>query len=211
VARPRVHDDELRQRLLDRTSRIVTESGVGSLSLRTLAAAESTSTSAVYSLFGGKPALLGALYEEAFSSFGAAQQAVDVTTDPHADLVALGWAYWDWALAHPLLYGVMFGGALAGFTPDVKQSLRAATTITPLQSAVGRALSDGALTGDPETITLAIWAGVHGLVSLHLANCTPLPVAAARGLFGQSMLAILRGWSTDAGHRPPRDGSSRAD
>lgn len=198
MARPRLHDDELRDRLLSRASHIVSESGVGSLSLRALATAEGTSTSAVYSLFGGKPGLLGSLYEAAFSSFGQAQRAVPVSTDPAADISAMFAAYWDWAMSHPLLYAVMFGGALAGFAPDLEQSIRSAATIDPLAAAVRRATSAGLLVGDVDTITMSVWAGVHGVVSLQLANCSPYPHLDSRRVFDAATAAVLRGFAGSA-------------
>src|SRR3954469_7471977 len=105
MARPRVHDENLRSQLLETAGRLVTEEGIAALSLRTLAAKAGTSTTAVYSLFGGKPALLGALFEESFTSFGKSQRAVPITGDALTDLTALGRAYWRWARRHPHLYG----------------------------------------------------------------------------------------------------------
>src|SRR3954470_13626600 len=103
MARPRVHDENLRSPLLGAAGRLVTENGIAALSLRALAAEAGTSTTAVYSLFGGKPALIGALFEESFSSFGASQRAVPITGDAVTDLTALGGAYWRWARRHPHL------------------------------------------------------------------------------------------------------------
>ncbi|MET0798548.1 MAG: TetR family transcriptional regulator, partial [Rhodococcus sp. (in: high G+C Gram-positive bacteria)] len=54
MARPRIHDAELRTRLLEAAAETVARHGVDSLSLRKLAAAQGTSTTAIYSLFGGR-------------------------------------------------------------------------------------------------------------------------------------------------------------
>lgn len=54
-------------------------------------------TSAIYSLFGGKPELFAALHKAAFANFSAAQHAVGNSDDPQADLMALADAYRDWA------------------------------------------------------------------------------------------------------------------
>src|SRR6478672_3084301 len=81
MARPRLHDDNLRSRLLANAGRLVTERGVDGLSLRSLAATTSTSTTAIYALFGGKIGLLGALFDESFDSFGTAQRAVPLSGD----------------------------------------------------------------------------------------------------------------------------------
>ena len=61
MARPKVHDEVLRGRLLERARTLLSSQGPAALSLRTLAADVGTSTTAVYALFGGKPGLLEAL------------------------------------------------------------------------------------------------------------------------------------------------------
>ena len=193
MPRPRLHDEDLRNRLLERAGRIVAENGVAALSLRGLAGEENTSTTAVYSLFGGKPALLSALFEASFAGFGAAQTAVPVTGDTFTDLAALGWCYREWAHLHPHLYGVMFGGVLAGFDPEPEQAATAEATIEPLAAVVRRGVDRGVLRGDPFTITFSIWATVHGLVSLGLVGCAP-PEELARPIFEASTIALVRGW-----------------
>ncbi len=199
MARPRVHDENLRARLLDRAGQLVTERGMAALSLRTLAAEAGTSTTAVYSLFGGKPALLGALFEESFSSFGASQLAVPVTGDTLADLLALGRAYWTWARAHPDLYGVMFGQVLGGFACTPEQEASAEATIGPLSTAVRSGVESGILVGDPMTITFAIWAAVHGVVSLVMADRGPADETVRAHLFDATALAAVRGWLARSG------------
>ena len=194
MARPRIHDDELRQRLLDQTGRMVTKNGMAALSLRALAAEAGTSTTAVYSLFGGKPALLGALFEESFTSFGASQRAVPVTGDTLTDLLALGRAYWVWARANPHLYVVMFGQVLGGFACTPEQEATAESTIGPLAAAVQSGVESGFLVGDPMTITFAIWAAVHGVVSLVMADRGPVDDAIRAHLFDATALAAVRGW-----------------
>ena len=71
MARPKVHDEALRGRLLERARAVLSADGPAALSLRTLARDCETSTTAVYSLFGGKPGLLTALFDDAFRSLGA--------------------------------------------------------------------------------------------------------------------------------------------
>jgi AcrR family transcriptional regulator len=194
MARPRVHDENLRARLLGHAGRLVTENGMAALSLRTLAADAGTSTTAVYSLFGGKSELLGALFEESFHSFGAAQRAVPVTGDVIVDLLALGHAYWTWAQEHPHLYGVMFSQVLADFARTPEQLAASATTIEPLAGAVAAGVRSGVLVGDPFAITFAIWAAVHGVVSLAMAGCLPGDMIIDEGLFTATAAATVRGF-----------------
>ena len=182
--------------MLAEAGRTVNAAGIAGLSLRTLAERVGTSTSAVYSLFGGKPELLGALYEESFARFGAAQRAVPVTGDVVADLDALGRAYWTWAIGHPDLYPVLFSRLLGDLEPTQAQAAAAASTITPLSDLVESAVAAGRMTGDPGTITFAIWAAVHGAVSLVLAHCAPDDEATRSHLFDATAGAVIRGWLT---------------
>jgi len=199
MARPRLHDDNLRSRLLANAGRLVTERGVDGLSLRSLAATTSTSTTAIYALFGGKIGLLGALFDESFDSFGTAQRAVPLSGDTVKDLAALGNAYWQWAREHPHLYGVMFGPALAGLERTPEQGAKAEATMEPLATVVGAAVDAGVLMGDRFVITFSIWAAVHGVVSLALADCVPPNDAIQQQLFAATATAIVRGWLTEPG------------
>jgi AcrR family transcriptional regulator len=207
MARPRVHDENLRSQLLEHAGRLVTERGMGALSLRALAADAGTSTTAVYSLFGGKPALLGALYEESFSSFGTSQDAVPVTGDTLTDLMALGRAYWSWARGHPHLYSVMFGQALGGFVCTPEQAATAEATIGPLAAVVRSGVETGVLSGDPMTVTFAIWAAVHGVVSLVMADRGPADEVVRAHLFDATALAVVRGWMSRPDLSAAQDGS----
>ena len=201
VPRPKVHDAALRLRLLECAGETLSTGGLAALSLRTLAAAVGTSTTAVYALFGGKPGLLEALHAEAFSRLGGRLHAVPLGTDPVADLVALGRAYRDAALSDPHLYEAMFGGAL----PAGEQWWAVAAPIfRPVVEVVERAVASGALRAgtDPATVSLALWATVHGLVSLHLRGLHPSDAPAPDEVFDQALRAAVAGWlPTPAGSR----------
>jgi AcrR family transcriptional regulator len=173
---------------------MVTERGVDGLSLRTLAAGTGTSTTAVYALFGSKADLLVALFEESFQSFGDAQRGVVPTGRTIDDLAALGRAYWDWALAHPHLYGVMFSQALAGVERTPEQAATAASAIEPLATVVQAGVDHGVLRGDPAVVTFSMWASVHGVVSLILADCAPPDDQVQSDLFDATIRATALGW-----------------
>lgn len=163
MARPPLYDDALRDRLLDAAAEIIDHKGPERLSLRDAAQAAGTSTSAVYALFGGKAQLLTAVIEHGFASFGRAQADAEA-----AGLRALGVAYRVWALENPALYRLMFGGALlalADCTPDPE------TTQESMMPLVRALMAAGIL--DPfeaQRAALAVWAQVHGTVSLEFAG-----------------------------------------
>ena len=194
MARPRTHDDALRRRLLDQAAAILASGGTRALSLRALAAAAGTSTSAVYSLFGGKHALLRALYAEGFARLGAHLAAVPAGPDPAEDLVRLGLAYRDSALANPHLYPVMFGQTPAGLEPGEPEQHAARQAFGVLAEAVRRGVRAGVFPpGSRRRLTLAAWALVHGLVSLELDRKLP-PGGRPSGDYQQILRDTVAGW-----------------
>lgn len=192
MPRPKVHDDALRLRLLDEAGRLLSTEGPGALSLRRLASDVGTSTTAVYSLFGGKPELVRALFIEAFARFGRRLAAVSHTDDPLFDLLQLGVVYRESALADPHLYSIMFAHPVPEFEPDQEAALQSRSTMEPLLDAVRRGVEAGALRAEkPELIGFSLWATVHGLVSLELAGCAPEDVGAD---YRRSLQAAVAGW-----------------
>ncbi|WP_415974571.1 TetR/AcrR family transcriptional regulator [Rhodococcus sp. 077-4] len=195
MARPRIHDAELRTRLLEAAAETVAQHGVDALSLRKLAAAQDTSTTAIYSLFGGRAELLVALFATSFTSFGDAQRRVPVTDNSEVDLGELAVAYRDWALRNPHLYAVMFGGVLGSIDVGA-EAHRADAAMDPLRDAVARAVAAGTMAGaSVESISHSFWAIVHGLVSLELAMPSTSDDETRRAMFDAGKDAVLRGWS----------------
>ncbi|TSD62584.1 TetR/AcrR family transcriptional regulator [Aeromicrobium piscarium] len=191
MARPVLHDDALRGRLLEVTAEVVDRVGPAALSLRSVAREADTSTTAIYALFGSKAQLLAALLNESFASFGAAQAEA-----AEEGLAALGVAYRRWALDHPARYRLMFGGALMmseECTPDPKL---ASASMAPLREAVERLQREGTFRPeDPATVAAVIWAQVHGMVSIELAGALPHE-ADADDLYAATLDATVRAWST---------------
>ncbi|TDD67299.1 TetR/AcrR family transcriptional regulator [Jiangella aurantiaca] len=202
MGRPRLHDDALRDRLLERAAATVSSEGVAALNLRALAAEAGTSTAAVYSLFGGKSGLVSALYERVFARFAERLAAVGVSDDPVADIVRLGHAYRENALADPHGYRVMFGGELRPSDVGRRAARSGARTFDPLLDAVRRAVRAGAFPKRPpaESIATALWANVHGLVSIELGEFMPPRAGDPAAVFAAAVRANVAGWTlTEAG------------
>lgn len=197
MARPRVHDDTLRSRLLEVASEGIAAAGEGAVTVRGVAAAAGTSASAVYALFGSREALVGAVSAEGFRRFGQRLAAVGRTDDPRADLLALGLAYRDSALAAPHFYRVMFERAVAPAGqpgPATEHAtfgvLRDAVARVLLAAGPGAAGSDaGALDARAQEAALALWGLVHGLVGLELAGLVPGDDAARAARYAAALRA----------------------
>jgi AcrR family transcriptional regulator len=194
MARPVIHDQHVQDRLLAVTAELVDREGPARVTLRDVAAAADTSTTAIYSLFGGKAQLLTAAVDDGFRSFGDSQREA-----AKGGLLALGRAYRVWALEHPALYRLMFGGALAAYvdcspTPDV-----ASNSMLPLVEAVVAAQHEGALRkDDPGLVAMAIWGQVHGLVSLELAQMND-PATDWAAIYEAALDSVARAWAAQNG------------
>ncbi len=165
---PKVHDAALRDVLLTQTSRLVAEHGADAVSVRTVASAAGTSTSAVYALFGSRDHLLAAVAAEAVARFASHLAAVGQQDDPVARLLDLGRADRASALEDPHFYRVMFGAGTARLRAAEKDL---PTTFSVLQQAAQRCIDSGrCAVDDAERMANTLWALVHGLVELELAG-----------------------------------------
>jgi AcrR family transcriptional regulator len=110
VGRPRTNDEAVRERLVECATEMLATRPRESVSVRAVAAAAEASTTAVYSLFGGKDGLIGAVRDRAVAGLFQDVSAVQTSADPLADLYALAVAYRRWGREHSHLYTVLFGG-----------------------------------------------------------------------------------------------------
>ncbi len=205
VGRPKEYDDALRTRLVSGAADAVADGGIDGVSLRALATAAGTSTNAIYTLFGSRAGLLGAVLAEAASSFTAAQRTVPLTCDATRDFRLLGRAYRDWALEHQSLYSVMFGersGALwqaaeghGGASED--SAGESDSAMGPLLDHIrhGQALKV-LRAAEPQVIATVIWATVHGFVSLEIAQWSHHPRGERDARYEECLSASHAYWAS---------------
>ena len=169
---------------MDATAHVVARGGVDALSLRQVASGCGTSTNAVYALFGSRDGLLSAVMMEAVRSFTAEQRAVAETTDALADLLELGRAYRRWALAHPELYAVMFGGRISLGAADDPAERIPEGPLSGMQPIV-EVIERGAGTGTMRVRDSVTAAGLPGRFTTNVLPVTPTSprVSAACGDF----------------------------
>ncbi|MFD4914737.1 TetR/AcrR family transcriptional regulator [Streptomyces virginiae] len=191
MGRPRTNDEAVKERLVECATEMLATRPRDSVTVRAVAAAAEASTTAVYSLFGGKDGLIGAVRDRAVAGLFQDVSAVQTSADPLSDLYTLAVAYRRWGRGHSHLYTVLFGGVQA-FDPS--GDVGAGDPIRPLLAAIDRALTASVLVGDATAIALSIWATLHGLVTLELAGA--LDATTADAAFRSSIQATLRGWTT---------------
>ncbi|MEV5596379.1 TetR-like C-terminal domain-containing protein [Streptomyces sp. NPDC052496] len=193
MGRPRTNDEAVKERLVVCATEMLATQPRESVTVRAVAAAAEASTTAVYSLFGGKDGLIGAVRDRAVAGLYQDVSAVRTSDDPLADLYALAVAYRQWGCGNRHLYTVLFGG-VQSFDPSGK--VGAGDPIRPLLAAIERGLAASVLAGEATSIALSIWATLHGLVILELAGA--LDATTADAAFHSTVHATLRGWATPA-------------
>ena len=108
MGRRREHDEKTAAALLDAAEHIVAEQGIDALSLREMARDAGTTTRAIYSLFGSKDGLLGALGVRAFNLLQREIEALPASDQPSDDLIEVALIYRRFALEHPALFSIAF-------------------------------------------------------------------------------------------------------
>lgn len=158
---------EIRTALVETAAHIIATEGLGKLTLRRLAADVGTSTMAIYTHFGGMDELRRAVRREGFVRLGRALAAVGETDDPVADFLVLGWAYHLNATANPDLYRAMFlDGPI-----DAEDRETGLETFAVCMEATERCQEVGRFhAGDARARATELWAILHGLVTLEMAE-----------------------------------------
>lgn len=202
MARPRKFDDETRAALIRDTAEQIVSGGIESVSLRPLAAKHGCSTTAIYTMFGSRDALIGAVVQESINSFVKSQESVPVTGSALADLLELGRGYRRWALAYPTLYVVMlgYGGRdldVSGETLGRGASVMVGTSpaFKSLVDRVCDAIRSGDLGEYPvEEIVTSMWVGVHGWVSIETTRAVTADQDGDEA-FERHMRSLVRAWA----------------
>jgi AcrR family transcriptional regulator len=181
-----------RQLLLELASDLLEQHGIHGLSTRQLAERASSSTMAIYTLFGGKDGLLNALYLEGFRRLY--QALSEGSQDPLEQILHLNRQYRRFALEQPMFYRLMFEQSPPEMQLSSESREAAWQSLQPLQNAIETALATGILLGtDSQELAMHLWFTAHGVVSLELAGYLP-PSHAGRGemMLTQAVEVVLQ-------------------
>ena len=175
----------VRDELLHAAVATLDEEGPDALQTRKIAGAAGTSTMAVYTHFGGMPALIAAVAEEGLRQFDVAL-TMPPTSDPVADLMATGIAYRRYAIERPHMYRLMFGSTSAhGINAPAADVLTLTVaeindhypSFAHVVRGVHRCMLAGRITAgsasdDATVVAVAaqFWSSIHGFVMLELAG-----------------------------------------
>jgi AcrR family transcriptional regulator len=177
----RVRDSSRRRRDAERVSvrdaifaaaeGLLLEVGYENFSLRQVAERIGYTPTTIYRYFADRDALIFALTDAGFREFGerlTAAAASDV--DPRGAILALGQAYIQFGLDHPVYYRLMFlqrPDYLTSIPADSEQ-MRLASFLV-LRGTVERLVASGVdAPAGVDGLADALWATVHGVVALAL-------------------------------------------
>jgi AcrR family transcriptional regulator len=120
------------------------------------------SPGAPYRHYGDRHALVSAVAAEGYRELAGYLSAAHPSPSTPDDLADVAVAYVQFALEHPALFRTMFSDPCDG---DSGERVAATTAIAEYVGALVRRAFPGA---DPDALSTAIWAVVHGLAFLHL-------------------------------------------
>jgi AcrR family transcriptional regulator len=124
-----------------------------------------------YRYFASKDEIFDAVRTAAFARFADRQErAASGPGDVRERLLALGRDYVAFARKEPDAYRIMFELGQDGLSERRELWTESKRAWRPMHTAVADAVAAGPFGGDVETLAHLFWAGVHGIVTLHLAG-----------------------------------------
>lgn len=159
---------EFRNRLCTAAAELFAEKGFGGFNLRDLAKRLGISAMTPYRYFRDKDAIISEVRARAFTQF--ADWLESRLAGPEADETSLSRACVQYALQEPSQFRLMFGFIQpASSVPSLQiapeSRVRAMVTLY-LQGLADR----GLLNGDPERLSVIVWAVLHGTAALYLGG-----------------------------------------
>lgn len=187
MSRGQSYPEDLRERLIAAAAERLASAPPEALSLRALAKSQGTSTNAIYSLFGSKPALISAVIARTVADFENAQRAAIRGATSLEALRRGGLAYRKWALEHPALYRLLLETGLR----DPLLATRA-KLMNPLADIVEQLVADGDLIDAPvDELCRVLWAATHGFVLMEMTENLDPEVGEVR--YRGLQLLLMRG------------------
>ena len=163
------HHGDLRSDLLQAAERIISEEGVGGVTMRALSERTGVSHAAPYRHFADKTGILCAVAEEGFNRLREHLiQCVQNGSKDSADRFrTIALAYIDFAILNPAQYQLMYGKELAGGSPPESLRLAARAAFKEAVTALTACQDEGTVRGgDIIPLTSIVWAQIHGLSML---------------------------------------------
>jgi len=174
--------------------------GLGGLSMRKLAKEVGVTAPALYRYYEGRDAVLADLVREAHRVFlGYIRRGLEAPT-PLERFTKAGEGYLDFAIEHPRWYAIMFSGrerlGMDSIPADIETMGCAIHQFW--NDRVIECMRAGVLKeGNPEDVSLTMWAHAHGLLQLYHQGRLNGDKADLRRLMDESSARLFAGIMTD--------------
>ena len=169
---------------------------------RRVAASASTSTAAVYELFGDKAGLVREVFFGGFERLASRLGRIAESDDPRADLVTVTAELRSFVRDHPVLAEVMFSRPFADFDPGPEEAEAGRSVREFIVGRVRRCVDAGILAGPATDIAHVFLALVHGLARQEQAGWLGSSKASVNRRWALAVDAVLTGL-TPSGSRAP--------
>ncbi len=197
------HNQEVKRRILDAARELLLADGVEGFSMRKLGNRIGYTPTGIYHHFADKQVLLQSLIIADMRVFRSALGVIGEVTDPIDRILRMADAYLMFASEQPNHYRMLF--MLPQLQPPdaeneaIQHGDPAEDSYAFLKQAVVQSMDQKRFRPeftDPDELTQILWAGVHGLVSLHIAKCNDLDWITWKPLkptFRKMVEALMRG------------------
>ncbi|MDX2149773.1 MAG: TetR/AcrR family transcriptional regulator [Bryobacteraceae bacterium] len=192
--------ESLRQDILDAARELFARQGYEATSVRSIAERVKCSPGILYHYFDDKPAIMAQLVEETFSKLTERLSAIRDDRAPAIEsLRRAGRTYIEFGLDHPHHYAVLFAKP-APHSEDAV-AIRAAyenhghRCFDCLRTIVRRCMDDKCLRlelTDHEEVSQALWASIHGMVSI-VTNAKGFPFIEQSRLIDRQLDILIEG------------------
>jgi len=162
---------DFRERLCKVAARLFVEKGYEKVTMRMLADELQVSRMTPYRYFADKAEILAAIRAEGFKQlFDETAAAMSASNHPVQDLEALSRVYFEFAMKNQHLYRMMFEMSQDDEQeyPELQEQLDRVKHIMIRASTIG--VDAGILKKDATLASQLFWAGMHGVISLHLSS-----------------------------------------
>lgn len=188
-----------REKILSCACDLYERLGLEGFSMRKLAKAVGVTAPAIYRHYDGRDAVLGDVLREAHRTFARYLYAALGEPTPLGRFAAAGQGFIDFVIEHPRWYGIMHTGHEnlgMDHPPEDIESMQAAVHQFWVDR-VRECQQAGILKeGDPEELSITMWAHAHGMAQLFRHGCFPVQQEEFRMLFKQSNARLMSGVAT---------------
>jgi len=202
MPRAKQRTPELRDRVLQVAVATLVDQGAEGFTTRRVAEQASTSTPAVYELFGDKAGLVREVFFEGFRLLRQDLDQVRPSHDPRAELISIIESLRMFAREHSVLADLMFSRPFADFDPGPAERRAGDEVRLFIVAAVRRCVRAGVLQGDEVDIAHVIVAMAQGLAGQETAGWLGTSQESRDRRWDLAITALLDGLRPASGGEP---------